>query len=367
MKSNDTRLVRMRNLFWILMPIFAAGAIIIGLIEFGSFCTLTDRSDIMLRVLFYILLGLLTLDAVGAAVYTVMIRKRKRDITLAYHVGGTDCIETESDVFPSGAEKPPTHSSVQGSAIKVGPVMFGRTHHIGARQSQQDALGKTEFGNGSGMVAIVADGLGGLSGGDQVSQRIVMTALEYAAKLKPGQMDGVLPDIVRQVNDEVNRMLGADGLYCSGSTLVMVLVSGGRFHWISVGDSRIYLYRGGRMVQLNREHTLLQDWMPDILNGRMSYEEAVHNKEGVKLTSFIGMGQLKHVDATLRSMALLPDDRILLMSDGIFNTLTEEGMERILGACRDEQQAADQFEQAILNAHMRDQDNFTAVILGLAD
>jgi len=252
----------------------------------------------------------------------------------------------------------------QGTAVKVGPAQYGKAHNIGARPAQQDSLGQVELAQGRGLLAVVADGMGGLSGGERVSQAIVRAMLSYAAPLQPGQMDGVLQEIVKRVNEDVNRMLGPDGLYKSGSTLVSVLVQDGAFHWLSVGDSRIYLYRDGRMVQLNQEHTLLQEWMPDILNGKMRYEDAVKDPDSVKLTSFIGMGQIKHVDASQRRLPLKPGDRILLMSDGVFNTLPEPAMEQILSQCPDVQQAAGQFEKAILNARMPGQDNFTAIILG---
>ncbi len=251
-----------------------------------------------------------------------------------------------------------------GQSVRVGPAEFGKAHNIGRRPAQQDSFGKTEVFQGQGILAVVADGMGGLSGGDQVSQRIVMGMLAGAAQLAPCQIDGVLQQMVRNVNEDINQMLGPDGLYKSGSTLLAVLAGQDFFHWIAIGDSRIYLYREGRMLQVNQEHTQLQEWMPDILDGRMSYAEAVRNPDGAKLTSFIGMGKLKYVDCSLRGVGIAPGDRILLMSDGVFNTLSEQEMAEILGRYHDVQQAANVFEQHILAAQVPTQDNFTAVILG---
>lgn len=318
--------------------------------------------------IFVILLVLLAVDLAAAAALTWYARRIP--------------VETKAENVPTpipdspAKEETAVHRTVltattraelrppQTAAMKAGPAQYGKTHNIGARPAQQDSLGQVELVQGRGVLAVVADGMGGLSGGEQVSQAIVRSMLGYAARLRPGQTDGVLQEMVRRVNDDVNRMLGPDGLYRSGSTLVAVLVQDNAFHWLSVGDSRIYLYRNGRMIQLNQEHTLLQEWMPDILNGKLRYEDAVKNPDGVKLTSFVGMGQLKHVDATLRPIRLNRGDRVLLMSDGVFNTLPEPAMERILAGCSDVQQAADQFEKAILNAKMPGQDNFTAIILG---
>jgi len=322
----------------------------------------------MMKVIFWVLLALLAADLAAAAVLTWFAR------SMGDAAGSGEAAPPVPDSPPkeertvqrsvltaaARTEAPPA----RGAAVKAGPAWYGKAHNIGSRPAQQDSLGQVELAQGRGVLAVVADGMGGLSGGEQVSQAIVRDMLSCAASLRPGQMDGVLQEIVKRVNDDVNRMLGPEGLYKSGSTLVTVLVQDDAFHWLSVGDSRIYLYRDGRMVQLNQEHTLLQEWMPDILNGKLRYEDAVKDPDGVKLTSFIGMGQLKHVDASLRRIRLKAGDRILLMSDGVFNTLPEPAMEQILAGCPDVQQAAGQFEKAVLSAKMPGQDNFTVIILG---
>lgn len=326
------------------------------------------KSASMLKFIFVILLVLLVADLIAVAALTWYAR---RIVDGADSEGEPRLILNNPVKEEQAVQRTVLASTVrtelrskQVMAVKVGPAQYGKTHNIGARPAQQDSLGQVELAQGRGALAVVADGMGGLSGGEQVSQAIVRAMLGYAACLQAGQMDGVLQEMVRRVNNDINRMLGPDGLYKSGSTLVAVLVQDDAFHWLSVGDSRIYLYRNGRMVQLNQEHTLLQEWMPDILNGKLRYEDVVKNPDGVKLTSFVGMGQLKHVDASLRPIRLNRGDRVLLMSDGVFNTLPEPAMEQILAGCPDVQQAADQFEKAILNAKMPGQDNFTAVILG---
>jgi len=320
-----------------------------------------------LKIVFAVLMLLLAADLAAAAVLTVCIRRIERELSGKTDPSVPDVRAKERSSVPQTVLDPAARTETQphqSGAVKVGPAQYGKIHNIGARPAQQDSLGQIELAQGRGMLAVVADGMGGLSGGDQVSQLIVRAMLSYAASLQSGQMDGVLQEITQRVNSDVNRMLGPGRLYKSGSTLVAVLVQEDAFHWLSVGDSRIYLYRNGRMIQLNQEHTLLQEWMPDILNGKKSYEDARKDPDGAKLTSFIGMGQLKHVDVSLRRLRLRPGDRILLLSDGVFNALPEPTMEQILSGCPDVQQAADQLEKTILSAKLPGQDNFTAIILG---
>lgn len=307
--------------------------------------------------LFIVLTALLVADLATMCGLTVYTGRLRREKNMEEHSSG-QVTELQFPVQSSNLD------STKRMAVQVGPAWFGKAHNIGNRTEQQDSFGKAEVFCGKGILAVVADGMGGLKGGGQVSQQVVMEMLNCAARLKAGSMDGILPQMVRQANEKVNHMLGEDGLYKSGSTLVAVLAAGNYFHWISVGDSRIYLYREGCLLQVNQEHTQVQEWMPDILDGRISYAEAVRDPEGRKLTSFIGMGRLKHIDCSLRSVRIAPGDRILLMTDGVFGTLPEEKMESILSQYEDTQQAASGLEQAVMAAGAPGQDNFTVVVLG---
>lgn len=247
---------------------------------------------------------------------------------------------------------------------KKNAITVGRAHNIGARPSQQDSMGTTPVYQGQGILAVVADGMGGLSGGDQVSQRIVMDMLSMGAQIPMGQMDGILLQMVNRVNENVNAMLGPEGLYKSGSTLVAVLACDGMFQWLSVGDSRIYLYRQGYASQLNRDHDQLQIWMEEVLAGRRNLEETLQNPDGRKLTSFIGMGKLRFVDTCHSPIPLEPGDRLVLMSDGIYNIIQEDRLAEILKRYPDVDQATAVIDRIIRETNHPHQDNYTAIVLG---
>lgn len=218
---------------------------------------------------------------------------------------------------------------------------------------------------GRSVLAVVADGMGGLAGGERVSGRIIQDIHALAPKIQPGMQDTVLPKIVEWVSADINNMLGPDGIYKSGSTMLAVLTDGRGFSWASVGDSRIYLYRGGVMNKVNLEHNqLTTEWMPEIQAGRMDMQTAMRDPDGKKLTSFIGMGQLRYVSHSTSSIQLMPGDRIVLMTDGVFNILSDQQLAEILHKCPDVEQAASLMENQVLAANAPGQDNFTAVILG---
>ena len=282
--------------------------------------------------------GLLILDLIAIAVVQKKLKKLRK---------GPDVIPT--------TERIPWHAV---------PPEIGKVHGIGGRDYQQDSLGHTQILNGSGVLAIVADGMGGLSNGEQVSQQIVMDGLGYGAAMTGLSEGNPLLGMVRQINTGVNRMLGPERIYKCGSTLISVLIAQDQFHWVSVGDSRIYLYREGFVNQLNTDHDLFQQWMPEILAGTRSYAEAARNPDGRKLTSFIGMGELKYVDYSRQPIDLRQGDRLVLVTDGVYGAVPPEQLADILKANPEVSDAAKALERRIRDARMPHQDNYTALILG---
>ena len=299
--------------------------------------------------------------AAGACVdllLLAMLRKNVRD----HERSGEQPMEppTPAVIHPV----PITKETVEETVCPIPGISIGKIHDIGRRDYQQDSFGQTAVLRNTGILAVLADGMGGLSGGERVSQKIVMEALTFGSTLQANQVPTALPGMVAGINRAVNQMLGPKGLYTSGSTVVSALITGNALRWISVGDSRVYLYRDGQISQLSRDHDLLQDWMPDILEGKRSMAEALRDPNGRKLTSFIGMGELRHVDYNRTPIPLLPGDRVLLMSDGVYGTVSDAEMAAILRDCGSVQLAASHIGQRIMGAALPYQDNYTLIVLG---
>lgn len=238
---------------------------------------------------------------------------------------------------------------------------IGVVHNIGGRSGQQDSFDVINCS--AGTLAVVADGMGGLADGDKVSQKIVATMRADSVRIHPGNTDSVLCQMVAHANQEVNRMLGASRQYKCGSTLLAVLIENDRMQWITVGDSRIYLYRGGELIQINREHIYCAELLEHAINGKLSFTEALRDPQVDRLSSFVGMGELKHVDICLNRLKLCAGDHILLMSDGVFNTLSEDEIAQSIKTSENASKAAAILEEQVLKKNAPNQDNFTCVIL----
>ena len=257
-----------------------------------------------------------------------MLRKNVRD----HERAGEQTVEPP--IPPTQVHPVPiTEETVEETVCPIPGISVGKIHDIGRRDYQQDSFGQTAVLRNTGILAVLADGMGGLSGGERVSQKIVMEALTFGSTLQANQVPTALPNMVAGINRAVNQMLGPKGLYTSGSTVVSALITGNALRWISVGDSRVYLYRDGQLSQLSRDHDLLRD-------------------------------ELRHVDYNRTPVALLPGDRVLLMSDGVYGTVSDAEMAAILHDCGNVQLAASHIGQRIMGTALPYQDNYTLIVLG---
>ena len=204
--------------------------------------------------------------------------------------------------------------------------------------------------------------MGGLADGDRVSAALVETALDgFMYSQGQGTPEQVLLTLTQWGVQEVNRLLGPENYRKSGSTLVMGLIRGDLFSWISVGDSRICLYRNGQLLQLNREHDFKQKLILQAVNGEIPLQEVYTDKRSGGLISFLGMGQLEYIDLPVEPLRLLPGDKLVLMTDGVYNALKDS--EIITALALDEDAAPEALHRAIQKKAFQDQDNYTAVIL----
>lgn len=243
---------------------------------------------------------------------------------------------------------------------------FGRLHCIGSRDEQEDAYAISDFTNDTlcrrrGVLAIIADGMGGLQGGADISTRI--TAHFLSAFTQGGETDDgqALLSMTLGANDAVNRFLAADERRKSGSTLAAVILRADTFHFISVGDSRIYLLRERKLTQVNRDHNLQSILDERAIRGEITFDEARSNLQAAALTSYVGMGNPAHLDRSFRPIPLYPGDKVLLMTDGIYNTLEED---EIIALCNlPPQEASSALETAIHYKGRPGQDNYTAIII----
>ena len=251
----------------------------------------------------------------------------------------------------------------EGVISGVRHFQVGIAQIIGTREHQEDSYCVSNWKDAEvigrqGLLAAVADGIGGLSDGEVASNTLMHSIRQGFGKLPLSMSapDKLLSLVAAGQADVLE--LNHRGYHC-GTTLVCTLIQDGCLYLISAGDSRISLYRRGALLQLNREHVLGKD--KDEERAFLNQEDTISPMRRRALTSYIGKEDFHEVDRTLTPMRLMPGDKILLMSDGVFGSLGEDQMLSLLD--REPQQAADAIISAIDELASARQDNATIVII----
>lgn len=249
---------------------------------------------------------------------------------------------------------------------KASTVRIGKVHSVGKRDNQQDSFAYSDVSDPEtvskkGMLLLVADGMGGMSNGAEVSAKVAVEALRFFDDCDVIEdVPQFLYDMVQYINMQVNDLLGYNGIGKSGSTLVAMHIRNHEAYWISIGDSCVYLYQYNELIRLNVLHNYETQLMEMVDNGEISYEEAMSKPNKAALTSYIGAGEIALIDQNVEPLILEPRARMILMSDGI-ETLSEEEMAEVLRF--DVEEAALKMRYLIEQKNKRNQDNFTAIVI----
>lgn len=244
-------------------------------------------------------------------------------------------------------------------------LQIGKLHGIGTRSKQQDAFGfsdlKEELILEKGVLAVLADGMGGLSDGEKASMATVISCLNY---FETHDMGEITPDdllaMAENANTEVREVLGKNQ-GASGSTLVVAAVRGNHLFWLSVGDSRIFLYHDGKLTQISKDHNYAAQLQEMVEAGEITQDEALRDPQREALTSYIGISLLEQIDYGEEAIELEQGDRILLMSDGVYRSAT---MEEIVESMQQPVGKSMMYlGMYIEEKKKKDQDNYTAIVL----
>ncbi|MDL2288978.1 protein phosphatase 2C domain-containing protein [Oscillospiraceae bacterium OttesenSCG-928-F05] len=240
--------------------------------------------------------------------------------------------------------------------------------HIGTREYQQDAAYVTEGGlytdeSAECAVGIICDGMGGMEHGERASGEAITVFAEALSKIGPEtDIPAYLEIEVQAVNAAVRR-IGEPGGHGTGTTLIAAVIRRNHLHWVSVGDSRIYILRGDEIVQVTTDHNYGMRLKAQVEEGKITPEAAAEHPQREALISYIGMEFVEEIGLNYNPFPLLHDDIILLCSDGLTKSLSDDDIYTAITEQRDNiQEAARLLPLKAFDASLGSQDN-TSVIL----
>jgi sulfur transfer complex TusBCD TusB component (DsrH family) len=149
-----------------------------------------------------------------------------------------------------------------------------------------------------------------------------------------------------------------------GATLVAAVLCRNELFWISAGDSRAYLVRAGRLYRLTSDHTYGNELDDDAAAGRIDPQEAALHPDRGSVTSGLGMPEPPTTDCNVEAYLLMPGDRVLLCTDGLYRTLTDSEISNFLS--RDLQIDCENLIRRVEQKKLEDQDNVTVVMMAPA-
>lgn len=185
-------------------------------------------------------------------------------------------------------------------------------------------------------LALLADGMGGYQAGEVASAMATGTVsatlgtwlLGKRAKTNTRDIVSAMRQSVDQANLAIFQASIDNPQFTGmGTTLVMAVFCGARALVGHIGDSRCYRWREGRLEQLTRDHSLLQE---QVDAGLLTPEQAEHAPHRNLVTRALGVESAVALDVA--EHAVLPGDLYLLCSDGLTDMLRHEGMQHLLRA-----------------------------------
>lgn len=204
-------------------------------------------------------------------------------------------------------------------------------------------------------VCLVADGMGGHAAGEVASALLVQTVQSYLeAEARPWGEES-LRRAVRAANTailaEASQFPACEGM---GTTATVFSYADDKGVWAHVGDSRLYLFRRGTLLQMTRDHSYVEGLVE---NGSITQAEArIHPRKNV-LTRAVGVE--KEVEIDTGSFELMAGDTVLLSTDGLTNMVTDEEVASLLSG------SAEDPARALVDAANAagGKDNITAVVV----
>jgi serine/threonine protein phosphatase PrpC len=245
-------------------------------------------------------------------------------------------------------------------------IEAGTGQHIGDRSEQQDRVGLFAAPKAPGyMMAVLADGMGGLTGGALAAEQVVKTAKQNFEQFSPltDNVESLLQTIGREAHTMIQLSAMSSEKQPHSTMVLLVLTPDGSAIWTHVGDSRLYRFDGPNFAERTTDHTYVEKLVGE---GKLQREEAKNHKMSNLLVNVLGSTTSELFIPIQHYYGLKPGDSFLLCSDGLWQYFSEKE----LGAAIAMNTPRDASEMLINKARERgaghNADNCTMAIIKLS-
>jgi len=202
--------------------------------------------------------------------------------------------------------------------------------HVGDRQDQQDRVAIiTSPRNPGALLAVVADGMGGRTGGRQAADQVISTAESLFRDMS--HKDASSRDLLLHLAAEAHTIIRLTAISAEKephSTLCALVIQKQTAVWAHVGDSRLYFFRNGKLLHRTEDHTYAQQLREE---GRIQDAELASVRYKNVLVSALGIDSGKPKVAIAEEPDLAVGDTFLLASDGLWGHFSDHELGEVLG------------------------------------
>ncbi len=239
-------------------------------------------------------------------------------------------------------------------------IAFSMLSRTGKRENNEDCIGM--YQDGERYCFVLADGLGGHGKGEVASRMAVDAVVESFAR--GDERDGFMDEAFQHAQEAIREKQNSNRVYADMKTTLVVLdVEADALRWGHIGDSRLYHFQNGRIVEHTLDHSVPQML---VAIGKIKEKEIRHHPDRNRLLRVLGTDteELRHQKSEWKDRQ--SRQAFLLCSDGFWELIDEKEMESCLKWVKSPEQWLAKMEKIILkNGRDKNMDNYSAVAVWL--
>lgn len=244
-------------------------------------------------------------------------------------------------------------------------IMAGKENWAGVAQTmgscQVQADAAQVWKNDAGFMAVIADGIGSANTGKVCAQIAVDTILDRFESYS--QLKNPLYFFKTSFLEASRRIQRTIGERRGGASAAAVFLNHTHLYYAIAGDVRVALLRGGEIIPLSKGQTF------DVLaaqayeNGKLSKQDMLWSMSEKKIWNYLGQDGFHEIEVCVQPILLKPEDKILLISKGIFEELSWREIEDILQRKANAQELADAVIEAAEKKNSAQKDNGSVILI----
>ncbi|MGM0368839.1 MAG: PP2C family protein-serine/threonine phosphatase [Bacillota bacterium] len=236
---------------------------------------------------------------------------------------------------------------------------IGNAQNIGNRKRQEDSF--ATLVDEEQVLAVIADGMGGFNSGKKASELVTNKFMEQFCRTY--DINSINQFLINSLHNSNNELLQRASAEKIGTTLITIVIKKDLLYWVAVGDSHLYLYRNKQLRQLNTDHIFANKLQQSYKDGEISRYKMLNHPQKDRLTSYLGLENLSLIDYSNDPVELKKNDKIVLCTDGVYDSLSEVEFSQIMSQNKEVQKLANDIISKVISKEKPNQDNATVVLL----